>query len=871
MKFKNLKWLASCASFIPILVSAQATIQVETKPIHSLTDSLHIDLHVTPSDDTKDQPADLWVYLKKKNDDNTYTYTYATPDGACVDTSENCAPFIAGENIIKETIDVDDLLSDGQGISLSPDQAGKYSIHAVFTKKGEKPNNEVALLSTVGSAYTNITEKKNDRPNLVIFLADDLGYSDIAPFGGEVETPTLDTMASTGTLLTNFHTQASCSPTRSITLSGVDNHRNGLGTMDGKMLGVYLPPTDSYIVDNAINQYSHSERLPEDIVKVDQTVDEKTGKINNAVATSKKEAIGDYGVKNIGKEGYEGHLNQRVITIATVLKNAGYHTYMIGKWHLGENHGFRPYYRGFEKTFALLEGAGSNFDHIGFSPNFPYTHYTQQGEIAELPTPEQVKQTRIQADRLVLGNNSIDKVQDKYQVPEQFYSTRDYTDFMINSIDADRKADGERKPFFTYFAYQAPHAPLQAPTDLIEKYLPIYKQGWDVIRPQRFDKMVELKIIPAGLKLPERWSHFKKDPKGNVKEDDEGNPILVVPAWDDLSANEQAIYAKKMAIYAAMIEYMDYNMNRFMDYLKNIGEFDNTVFLFFGDNGADDQDRDTQPNYLKWYKETKDTLGINNCTQDDLDSSDDIKDNPCYQKMGLPKSLLTMPPGWAQVSATPHLAAKATMAEGGLRASAIISGLDIQAGVKSDVFMSALDVFPTFLEYAHVKHPVKKNIPRGTLVPYKDASFNPSFEYDRVCDDEGKNCNYYRDIYPLDGRPFRSVLNGSTDKAYGDKDPIIFELYGTVNRALYMGNWKILKLGDGDWFKDEAENQKWNLYDLKKDPRELEDVSAKHPEIYQEMIQKYDDHVLVTTDPNDTGDIPYIPANANQTNTRSRY
>lgn len=796
MKYSRLKALALYAGLVPALASAQATVRVDTQPVHKFDESLNIQLQVIPSIETEGATGDLWLYLQGEDK----VKLYMTPQGVCPEGSADCsiAPLSAGETIVEGFTDIDELLAPGAGgIPLSEQVAGRYSIHAAYTTPGATLDNKDALLSVIGSAYTEIADKPQ-RPNLVIFLADDLGYNDISPFGGEVDTPTLDSMTSSGTLLTNFHSHASCSPTRSITLSGVDNHRNGLGTMDGKLLDARL--------SNSQNQFAYKEDMPEDIIEVDRELD-INGNVNNPAASPENIAAGKYGFKNIGRQGYEGHLNQHVVTIATVLRDAGYHTYMIGKWHLGESTGYRPYYRGFEKTFALLEGAGSNFDHIGFSPNFPYTHYTKQGKVVELPSDQRVAATRAAADALV-------GYSDKYQVSDSFYSTRDYTDFMINKIEADRQIDQERKPFFAYFAYQAPHAPLQAPVDLIEKYLPIYSQGWDVIRKQRFDKMVELGIIPAGLEYPERWTHTKA-----------GKPVA--PAWDDLNDNERAVYAKKMAIYTGMIEYMDYSIQRFMDYLKNIGEYDNTVFLFFGDNGADDQDRDTTPVYLKWYRDSADTLGITNCTQDDLDSPEDITQKACYAGMGLPKSLLTMHPAWAQATVTPFYAAKATMAEGGLRAAAVISGLDIQRGVKSGAFMSALDVFPTFLDYAHVAHPASKTAIPGSLVRHIDTQRNPSFEYSA----ETPNLRF---VYPLDGRSFRSVLNGTADKAYGNRDAIGFELYGTVNRALYMGDWKILKLGDEPW--GAGEKQQWSFFNLAEDPRESIDLKADFPDDFTDFF-----------------------------------
>ncbi|MEK7990116.1 MAG: sulfatase-like hydrolase/transferase [Thiotrichaceae bacterium] len=801
MKYKytdRLRALALCVGLVPVLASAQARIVVETQPVHSFDDALNINLQVIPSNTTDNVTGDLWLYLQGQDK----IKLYVTPQGICAESSADCtvAPLLPNKTITEEILDIDQLLSadNDTGIPLSADFEGRYSIHAAYTQPGATLS-DGALLSVIGSAYFEVADQPARRPNLVIFLADDLGYNDISPFGGEVDTPTIDTLAATGTLLTNFHSHASCSPTRSITLSGVDNHRNGLGTMDGKLLDARL--------GNSQNQFAYREDMPDDVIEVDRELD-INGNVNNPAASPENITAGKYGFKNIGRKGYEGHLNQDVITIATVLRDANYHTYMIGKWHLGEAEGFRPYYRGFEKTFALLEGAGSNFDHIGFSPNFPYTHYTKQGKVVELPSAIKVAATRAAADALV-------GYADKYQVSDSFYSTRDYTDFMINKINADRQIDQQRKPFFAYFAYQAPHAPLQAPEDLIEKYLPIYSQGWDVVRKQRFDKMTELGIIPPSLEYPERWTHTK------------ANGDFVAPAWDDLNDNERAVYAKKMAIYTGMIEYMDYNMQRFMDYLKNIGEFDNTVFLFFGDNGADDQDRDTTPVYLKWYKDSADTLGITNCTLDDLESSEDITQKACYAGMGLPKSLLTMHPAWAQATVSPFYAAKATMAEGGLRAAAVISGLDIQKGAKSGAFMSALDVFPTFLDYAHVAHPASKTSIPGSLVRHTDTQRNPSFEY-------SSDTPNLRFVYPLDGRSFRSVLNGTADKAYGDRDAIGFELYGTINRAIYMGDWKILKVGDAPW--GAGEKQQWSFFNLKEDPRESVDLKADFPDDFTDFF-----------------------------------
>jgi len=216
---------------------------------------------------------------------------------------------------------------------------------------------------------------QDDRPNILLVVADDLGYSDLSMYGGEVNTPVLDELASEGMTFYNHHTSATCSPTRSMFLTGTDNHIAGLGTM-----AEFLLP----------NQ--------------------------------------------IGNPGYEGYLNDKVVTVASLPKDAGYNTYMAGKWHLGNDEGLRPHDRGFEETFTLIEGGGNHFTELGLGPE-EISHYFRNGE----PT----------------------------NFPDNFYSTDTYTDMMMEFID---KNQGDEKPFFIYLPYTSPHWPLQAPQEFIEKY-----------------------------------------------------------------------------------------------------------------------------------------------------------------------------------------------------------------------------------------------------------------------------------------------------------------------------------------------------------------------------------------------------------------
>ena len=287
------------------------------------------------------------------------------------------------------------------------------------------------------------------RPNILLIVADDLGYSDIGPFGGEISTPTLDALARDGLMLTNFHVLPTCSPTRSVLLSGVDNHLAGLGAM-GEM------------------------KVPE----------------------------------MEGHPGYAGYLNFEVAALPEVLKAAGYHTYMAGKWHLGFEEETSPHARGFEETFILVPGGGSHWsDRKPLSPVQPMT-YRRNGKVVE-------------------------------SLPDDFYSTKDYTDNLLEWIE---KNDGDGKPFFAYLSYTAPHDPLHAPKAYIEKYHGKYDKGWDALREARLETLKTLGIVP------ETTNAFPRFPN--------------VEAWDDMSVEDRRETARDMEVYAAMIDYMDYQIAR---------------------------------------------------------------------------------------------------------------------------------------------------------------------------------------------------------------------------------------------------------------------------------------------------------------------
>src|SRR5919202_1716007 len=380
---------------------------------------------------------------------------------------------------------------------------------------------------------------KAKAPNIVVLLADDMGYSDLSLYGGELSTPNIEALAKRGIMFTNFHATPVCSASRAEILSGVDHHLAGFGSM-----AEYLDP----------NQ--------------------------------------------VGKPGYEGYLNNRVVTLPTLLKDAGYHTYMAGKWHLGKEKGYLPSDRGFEQSFALLQGAANHYNEMGYSPARPKATYRSNGEVVHLPA--------------------------------NFYSTNFYTDKLIEYINQNC---GDGKPFFVYAAFTAPHEPLQAPQEYIQRFLGKYDMAWDRVRQERFERMKKLGIIPSNLEFPPRWPS--------------------VPAWDSLTSEQQRYESKKMALYAAMVANLDDNIGRLLDHLKKIGEYDNTIFIFLSDNGAEGNTRLESKRYKTWLKKE----GIDNS----------------YENIGSANSFVGYGRTWAEVGTTPFMWYKGRVSEGGVRVPAIIS------------------------------------------------------------------------------------------------------------------------------------------------------------------------------------------------------
>jgi arylsulfatase A-like enzyme len=328
----------------------------------------------------------------------------------------------------------------------------------------------------LSSGLATAASPDSKQPNILLIVADDLGYSDLGSYGGEINTPSLDQLAREGVQFTSMYAAPTCSITRSMLMSGTDNHLAGLGTMA-----------------EALQPFQR------------------------------------------GKPGYEGYLNQRAHSIAELLKQGGYSTLMVGKWHLGLEADQGPDQRGFEQSFTLLEGGASHFKPATLDPTkIEQVHYRENGKAVELP--------------------------------ENFYSSDFYTDKLIAYLQNSQK-DG--KPFFAYAAFTSPHWPLQAPKAYLDKYKGRFDQGYDSIRMARIARMKSLGLMANDAHPAQPLP---------------ANPRL--PGWEQLSPEQKRVESRKMEIYAAMVDNLDHNIGRLIDHLRQSGQYDNTLIVFMSDNGA---------------------------------------------------------------------------------------------------------------------------------------------------------------------------------------------------------------------------------------------------------------------------------------------
>ena len=581
-----------------------------------------------------------------------------------------------------------------------------------------------------------------ERPNIVLLVADDSGYSDFGPFGGEASTPVIDAFAAEGVKLTNHHTQPTCSPSRSEILTGVKNHINGLGVMQG--------------------------------------------------AVPKNPRAAQYGLP-----GYTGYLNHHVVTVATLLRDAGYDTYHVGKWHLGaesEIDGQRIYPRGtwpidqgFAHSFGMLEGGG---DHWGACERGSgwCTHFVDNDEI-------------------ISG----------YRMPLNYFGARTHTDRAVELIEEGLTAEAGEKPFFLYFAVTLPHEPSQLPEEnirqeLIDLYL---EKGWDGIRADRLARLKELGIVPASMTLSERYEGV---PDWNDESDPAWAPLLeevTTPPYDaiwqvETVADLKRTLAKKMAVYTGMVEYFDLQAGRIVDTLKASGEYSDTVFIFLSDNGGE--------------HEAVDILESELLVRRGVDNS--------YENIGQAGSFVSNGLGWAQVANSPLYGAKSTMTEGGIRTPMIVSYVNggVQAGIQSDSVVSSVDIPATILDFAGVSHPAGVGV-----APDWDACTGVYNDRTGIC--------------PINGASLRSLLTGETSVAHPNR-PQVFELWGRTNKALFLedesGVWKIRKVANFETLEGinygVAANEPWKLFHVTTDIGETTDLAAQNPDKVRELVELYNEY-----------------------------
>jgi arylsulfatase len=526
------------------------------------------------------------------------------------------------------------------------------------------------------------------RPNIIIILADDMGFSDPGCFGGEIHTPNIDQLASHGVRFSQFYNMARCCPTRASLLTGLYPHQAGVGAMN----------------------------------------------------------------QNLGRPAYQGELNDRCVTIAEVLREAGYHTGMAGKWHLchlainsGGPRAKRlinfedeaaisnskvnwPCNRGFEEHWGTIAGVENYYD--------PYSLVHNEQTIR----PE--------------GKN--------------FYYTDFITDHSLKMIDqftGEGSANGGSKPFFLYVAYTAPHWPMQARVEDIARYKDTYTIGWDAIRSARYDRQLAMGLVQKEWVL---------SPRAAYRGLNEGASAL--SSWED--APDKQWQARRMAVYAAMVECMDRGIGRILESLQQKKIDENTLVVFLSDNGGCAEN--VQPAWYDVPSKTRDGRAVH--------VGNDPKFMPgpeeVYQSYG---------PAWANASNTPFRRFKHWTEEGGISAPFIArypSVIKSAGQIVQNQIGDVIDLMPTILDVAGAAYPKRY---------------------------------HEREIIPAEGGSLMPALKGQSF----ERGPVFWEHEG--NRAVRLGDFKLIA----------AHNEPWQLYNLSTDRTELNDLSRENPEKVAELQKLY--------------------------------
>tara|TARA_B110000208_G_scaffold145691_1_gene175753 strand:+ start:1393 stop:2916 length:1524 start_codon:yes stop_codon:yes gene_type:complete len=393
----------------------------------------------------------------------------------------------------------------------------------------------------------------------------------------------------------------------------------------------------------------------------------------------------------VDQPGYSMFFEPGVRTLADRLKAAGYGTYMTGKWHLGGREQDLPNGHGFDRSFALDASGADNWEQKPYIGYYDFTPWYEDGKLADLP--------------------------------EDFYSSKFIVDRMISYLDNDKQPQ-QRQPFFSYLAFQAIHIPVQAPREITGRYNGVYDQGWHILRESRQQRAIELGLIPANAPLAEMPANSQD--------------------WESLSAEDKALYARAMQVQAAMLESMDTHIGRFLEYPKERGELDNTLFIVTSDNGP-------EPSYPLAVSGMQQWMRLNGYTHS-------------IENLGEKGSMVAIGPEWANASASPLNMFMFYAAEGGIRVPLIIAGPAIAEQTWQPAMTMVTDITPTVLDYLEIS-------------------------------DQQANA------VAITVRSMMPLLEGSTSAIYGDDEAIGMEVSG--NSALIRGDYKLTRNtpphGDNIW------------------------------------------------------------------------
>lgn len=517
---------------------------------------------------------------------------------------------------------------------------------------------------------TNTTSNQNQKPNVVYIVFDDTGFSDFGCYGSEIETPHIDQLAGNGLRYNQFNVTPLCSPTRASLLTGRNAHSVGLGYIAEADLGPEYPHT--------------------------------RGRITPAAAT-----------------------------LAEILKENGFNTYAVGKWHLapakeisavGPFHNW-PLEKGFQRFYGFLQGKTDQYE-----PDLVYDNH-----------------------RVSRPNKS------KYHLSE------DLVDHSIQFI-TDHVSATPENPFFLYLAFGAQHEPHQVFQEYIEKYKGVYDKGWDEIRKERFEKQKRMGIIPKSTELV--------PPNPGVQD------------WETLSKDEKKLFARLQETYAGFLTHTDEQIGRLLNYLKSVGQMENTLVVLLADNGANHQGM--------YNGSTNSSLFFNNLGEQNVE---DMLER--FDEIGKPNTEPNYPLGWAQAGNTPFKYYKGNTHHGGIRVPLIMhwpKGIENKGTIRNQ-YHHVSDVTPTVLDVLNLEAPeVYKGVEQ---IPMQGVSMK--YTFDSLDVETKKEVQHY-------------LMRG--------------------HRGIWHKGWKAVTLHkDGTPFDEDY----WELYHVDEDFSEVNDLASLHPEKIQEL------------------------------------